>query len=260
MSGLPARILAAYRRLASDQRMAAVASLGLFVTMFLPWYQITAARGKSGGLEQTSLSAFQDFSFIEAAVLLVAVGILFLLFSRAERRAFHLPGGDGTVILVAGGWATLLLVWRAFDKPNGHDLTAVGLDWGFVFAFAASGALTYAGHRVRLAHRPEPPNPVAEEPDTTTPLTPPDPPPAAPAAPAAPPSTTPPAGPYDPPTAPTQAGAPDPPTTPLRREPAEPPPEPDRGPAGWAHADDGDHLPLTAAHGSEEPLPPDEGR
>ena len=51
-----------------------------------------------------SLSAFQAFSFVEAAVLLVSAGVLTMLFARAEGRAFQLPGGDGAIVMVAGGW------------------------------------------------------------------------------------------------------------------------------------------------------------
>ena len=64
------------------------------------------------------MNAFQVFSFVEAAVLLVAVAVLYLLFARGERRSFQLPGGDGGVVLAAGLWAALLLVLRLFDKPG----------------------------------------------------------------------------------------------------------------------------------------------
>jgi sulfite exporter TauE/SafE len=155
--GAAGRVTGAWRRLPGERRMAALAAVGLFVAMFLPWYQITART--RNGLDSANVSAFGDFSFVEAAVLLVALGVLVLLFMRAEGRAFHLPGGDGSVILAAGAWTTVLLVWRAFDKPHTDHASALGLQWGFVFAFAASGALAYAGHRVRAAHRAEPPLP-----------------------------------------------------------------------------------------------------
>jgi hypothetical protein len=94
----------------------------------------------------------------------VAAGVLYLIWARAQRKAFHLPGGDGTVIMVAGAWALLLLVWRLFDKPDVSDPGAtVGVQWGIFAALLAAGALTLAGVRVRAAHRPEPPNPMAEE-------------------------------------------------------------------------------------------------
>jgi hypothetical protein len=89
--------------------------------------------------------------------------VLVLLYARARRRGFHLPGGDGTVILVAGGWASLLLVWRLFDKPGVDDPGAtVGIQWGWFVALVMAVLLAAAGLRMRAAHRPEPPNPAEE--------------------------------------------------------------------------------------------------
>jgi hypothetical protein len=105
------RLTDAWRELAPAQRRAALASLGLFVSMLLPWYDKTDTVVVHGAAKatQTSLSAFQAFSFVEAAVLLVSAGILAMLFARAERRNFQLPGGDGLVVMVAGGWTALLI-------------------------------------------------------------------------------------------------------------------------------------------------------
>jgi hypothetical protein len=233
---LPGRIARAWRGLPREQRLAAGASLALFVTLFLPWYQLTVRTSR--GLDSEKLSAFRDFSFIEAAVCLVAVAVLVLLFARAERRAFHLPGGDGTVIFVAGAWTTLLLVWRAFDKPGDASVGAIGLEWGFVFAFGAAGVLAYAGFLMRSAHRPEPPLPAASP---------------------APPK--PPTEPFDPPTAPTVAGEPrDPPPRRSRIRPARRTEEETQltMPLASERARDGDGDDLTRPHGSEEPLPRDE--
>ena len=153
-----ARVPRAWRALPGDQRLAGAAALGLFGSMLLPWYEKSFF--ERGAVTKDTLHAFNVFSFVEAAVLLVAAGVLALLFARAERRAFHLPGGDGTVILAGGLWAGLLLVWRLFDKPeiSGPAQGAtVGVNWGIFVALAAAGALAYAGSRVRAAHRPEPP-------------------------------------------------------------------------------------------------------
>ena len=104
------------------------------------------------------------FTFVEAAILLVAAGVLYLVWARSQNKGFHLPGGDGTVILAAGGWTLALLVWRLFDKPDVADRAAtVGIQWGMFAALLAAGLLTAAGARVRAAHRPEPPNPAAED-------------------------------------------------------------------------------------------------
>jgi len=161
------RLTRAWGALDREQRLAGGAALALFVTMFLPWYQQNAVitGSRNAPLVSQNLSAFAVFSFIEAAVLLVAAATLVLLFLRAERRSFHLPGGDGTIVLLAGAWAAFLLILRLFDKPGitSHGIAAnVGIQWGIFFALGAAGLMIYAGSRMRAAQRPE--APVLREP------------------------------------------------------------------------------------------------
>jgi hypothetical protein len=153
------------RALDPDQRLAGIASIALLLTLFLPWYEATVV---ARGVPPTNVgyNAFGEFSFVEAAVLLVALGVFALLFARGERRGFHLPGGDGTVIFAAGLWAAVLLLWRVFDRPDVDRAVNVGIQWGFFFAFLAAAALGAAGWRIRVAGRPEPPNPAAAEAET----------------------------------------------------------------------------------------------
>jgi hypothetical protein len=151
-----------WRALEPEQRLAGGAAAALFVTMLLPWYQQNAVVNvpRAAPLQSRNLNAFQVFSFIEAAVLLVAVAMIFLLYARAEGRDFHLPGSDGAVVFAAGIWAGLLLILRLFDKPgiNSHGVAAnVGVQWGIFFALAAAWLLAYAGSRMRAARPPEPP-------------------------------------------------------------------------------------------------------
>lgn len=158
----PPSPLRTWSALDRDQRLAAIAAIGLFATMLLPWYQQNAviSTAKAQPLVSRNLNAFAVFSFVEAAVLLVAISVLVLLYGRAEGRRFALPGGDGLVIFAAGIWTALLLVLRLFDKPGiAHNGVAanVGVQWGIFFALAAAGLLAYAGSRMRVARRPEPP-------------------------------------------------------------------------------------------------------
>ena len=131
-----------WRRLGFEQKVAAVASVLLIISTFGP------------------------FSLVEAGVILTALGVLALLRARAEGRRFHLPFGDGTVIMAAAGWAALLIVTRLFDRPLGQN----------VLALACAALLAAAGLRER-AIRPRddvpraptpPPDPVvgAEDPVT----------------------------------------------------------------------------------------------
>jgi hypothetical protein len=161
------------RGLPPESRVVGGAAAALAFSLVLPWYQVSYF-AQVGGRVRTagdSRSALEVFSWVEAAVLLISISVLYLVWARAQRRAFHLPGGDGMVVSVAGGWALALLVWRLFDKPGIADPGAtIGIQWGIFGALLAAGALVGAGARVRAAGRPEPPNPVAEEPGWEVPV------------------------------------------------------------------------------------------
>ena len=164
------RVVGVWRGLPPERRLAAIAAVGLFLTLFLPWYQETVIASGVKHLQSVSasLTGWGAFSFVEAAVLLVAAGVLMLLFVRAEGNAFHVPGGDGGVITAAGVWTCVLIVWRMFDKEgttgHGQYATTSGIEWGIFVALGVAALLAYAGTRIRLAHEPEPPLPGDRDP------------------------------------------------------------------------------------------------
>src|SRR3954469_5956416 len=159
------------RSLPPESRMTGGAAAALVVSLLLPWYQVSFFRGSRAVSD--SRSALQVFTWVEAAILLVALAVLFLVWARAQRQAFHLPGGDGAVVSAAGGWALVLLVWRRFVKTGGHEpgppallwwgvfdkpgvpepAATVGIQWGIFFALLAAAGLVAAGARVRAAGR-----------------------------------------------------------------------------------------------------------
>ena len=112
-AGLARRPGRAWRRLNFEQRTAAVGALLLLVSTFGP------------------------FSFVEGAQVVVALGVLALLFARAEGQRFHLPFGDGVVVTVAGAWAGVLIVLRLFERPLGQN----------TLALTCAGILVLAGLR-----------------------------------------------------------------------------------------------------------------
>ena len=117
------RALRAARVLNMEQRVAAAAALLLIVSTFGP------------------------FSFVEAGELLIAFGVLALLFARAEGMRFHLPFGDGTVIAAAGVWAGALIVARLLERPLGQNLLALGCAALLFLAGARERAKQPAGRR-----------------------------------------------------------------------------------------------------------------
>jgi hypothetical protein len=112
-------LLPAWRVLGTEQRIAAVGSLLLIVSTFGP------------------------FTFVEAAEVLTALGVLLLLKRRADGYEFHLPFGDGTAIAAAGAWCALLILVRLFDRSLGQS----------VLALACAALVMAAGIRER-AKRP----------------------------------------------------------------------------------------------------------
>jgi hypothetical protein len=150
------RARSAWGAMSREQRLAGLASLGLLVSMFLPWYELQSLNRRTSVISSHSINAFGDVSFVEAAIFLVAIAVMALLFARAERRDFHMPGSDGTIVMIAGCWAALLIFYRVFSRPSGHGYP-VGIQWGFFLAFVAAGGVAYGGWRMRLTQRPEPP-------------------------------------------------------------------------------------------------------
>jgi hypothetical protein len=108
-----------WRRLGFEQKVAAVAALLLIASTFGP------------------------FSMVEAAMVLTGLGVLALLRARAQGRRFHLPFGDGGVLLLAAGWYAVLILVRVLDRPLGQT----------VLALACATVLAAAGLRER-ARRP----------------------------------------------------------------------------------------------------------
>lgn len=107
------------------------------------------------------VSTFGPFSMVEAAMVLTALGVLALLRARARGRRFHLPIGDGTVLLLAAGWYALLILVRVLDRPLGQS----------ALAMVCAALLAAAGLRERasrpaddFARRPPAPGPAPDEP------------------------------------------------------------------------------------------------
>jgi hypothetical protein len=136
------------------------------------WRRLNVEQRVAGvGAVLLIVSTFGPFSWIEAGIVLIGLGILVLLKKRADGARFHLPFGDGAVIAVAGSWSALLIVIRLFDRPLGQNLLAL----------VCAAILVLAGLRERsrrpaddYAHRhppgvPHPARERAREPEATAP-------------------------------------------------------------------------------------------
>jgi hypothetical protein len=153
--------------LVPEHRLAALAALSLAASIFLPWWR--------DPVFHISYIGFRRLTFLELALLAVALSVLVLVWQRGEGRAFHLPLSDGTLIAAAGGWAALLVLVRLLDPPSrtlhtskGIEVTRdYGLRWGALVALAAAGALAVAGARTRRRYHRGEPEAVAADADAT---------------------------------------------------------------------------------------------
>jgi hypothetical protein len=118
-------------------------------------------RVAAGGALLLVVSTFGPFSFVEAAIVLVAAAVLLLLYRRAQGRSFHVPFGDGVMIAAAGTWAGFLIVVRLFDRPLGQNLLAL----------VCAAILMLAGLRERAKHPADdlPPGHVPRRPPSDDP-------------------------------------------------------------------------------------------
>jgi hypothetical protein len=159
------RVRQAFGVLAPEQRRVVLAAGLVLITMLLPWYsKSTNAITKTGlaNAHESKLAILVP-SFIEASIFLVSLAVLALMFARGERRAFHLPFGDGIVVSAAGAWVGFLVFYRFIDQPAGGTTKTLAysydLSWGIFFGLIAAAFLVYAGTRLRLAQVSEPPLP-----------------------------------------------------------------------------------------------------
>jgi hypothetical protein len=150
------------RTLDAEQRLAAIAAAVLVGSLFLPWWR--------DPVFDISYVAVRRLSFIELALAIVAIAVLFLVIRRAEGRFFHLPLSDGTLIATAGVWSVLLVIVRIIDGPTrtvGNVTRDYELRWGALIALGAAVTLAVAGIQERRSRHPGEPEAVAADADAT---------------------------------------------------------------------------------------------
>lgn len=151
--------------LSATQQRAGAAAIVLIGTLQAPWYtrtttQLAASSSEAANtLAQTKqdLSGFEAFSLVEAAVLLVAVAVISLIWARATKKQFSLPLRDGTVVAAAATWICFLVVYRIFDRTDSgtvSDVTMVtAIQWGIFVTLAGSLLLLVTGIDLRNTER-----------------------------------------------------------------------------------------------------------
>jgi hypothetical protein len=173
------------RRLRVGEVIVAASGAALVISLFLPWYASAVALywnrdGEAHGIgdsaaagltpsapfEATSLSGFEALSVLDVVLALIGLAAVALLFVTAAQRVPAVPIAMESLLTLAGLVATILVLIRVIDVPDG----ASGREWGLWLALAgaigiAIGALvsmrderlSTPGRTTDLSGRPAPP-------------------------------------------------------------------------------------------------------
>ena len=141
------------RRLRLGEWLAALAGVGLVVSLGLDWYAI---RGR-----ETGISGFAAFDVIDVLLVLVAATGIALAILQASRDRPALPVAAGVITVIAGILGTLLVLYRIANEPGPDEFLDVRapayLGLLAIAAMTAGGWLSLATEHVRgLPPGPEP--------------------------------------------------------------------------------------------------------
>ena len=123
-------------RLSQADRIAGTATVVLLVSLFLPWFMVSA--GPFG----YSWSGMSAHSYLWL-VFVLCLGIIAVLVLGAGFAGIpvQLPVPLGTIMLAATGLNLLIVLLAFFVRPNGFGLVTINWSFGaFVALFAAIGA------------------------------------------------------------------------------------------------------------------------
>ena len=132
------------RSLSAAERLAAGGVIVVAASLLLPWYGIQF----SEGLAVTGLDAF---GLGHVALLLTIGAAAFVLARSASGRPIGPPLRPWALLVAAGTWAGILVVFLIVDRPDElAGSTRVGLRMGVFVALAGCCAIIAGGLRLRV--------------------------------------------------------------------------------------------------------------
>lgn len=181
-------------RLSQGEKIAGVAAVLLFVSMFFAWFGFDTGLGEledqfgiNAGPASVTFNAWESFDFIDLVLLATVIVAVATAALRASDMAVDFP--LSTAVVVLGGIATLLVLYRLVDPPGSADR-----EWGAFVGLVLSALVAFGGYRAmqeegasfgdaadRLSGGPgagpPPPPPSSPPPPPPPPSSPPPPPP-----------------------------------------------------------------------------------
>ena len=120
-------------KLSKDHKVVAIATLVLFITLFLPWFGVGGYLGV--GFSFTVDGLYHGYMYITLIVSLAIMGYLALV-AGMETLPFKLPASHAQLLLVATGLNFVLTLISFLTKPSGTSWQ-YGAYIGLIAAFVA---------------------------------------------------------------------------------------------------------------------------
>jgi hypothetical protein len=133
-------------RLTQGEKIAGVAAIVLFISMFFAWFGFDNPAGELesqfgvdvGG--SFTFNAWESFDFIDLVLLVTVVVALGAAVAKASDALIDFP--LNAVVAVLGGLSTLLVLYRVIDPPGGADR-----EWAVFLGLILSALVAYGGYR-----------------------------------------------------------------------------------------------------------------
>jgi hypothetical protein len=168
-------------RLRTGELIAAGAGIALFIIMFLPWFGIDLGIGEVAedfGIavpeidDSENFNAWESFDFIDIVLFVTAAVAVTLGVMAAMSQQVNLPVAVSAITAGLGILASLLVIYRVLDPPDGADrkfglylglIAALGVAYGGWRAMQEEGTSFGAqadrlGDRVSGGDEPPPPS------------------------------------------------------------------------------------------------------
>lgn len=162
-------------RISLGERIAGAGAVALLICLFLPWYgvEIDFGGGSSASGNATGWEALSIIDILLFLIVLVTIGVVA---AKAAGSLPSLPAPPAQILLGAGVFALLLVLFRIIDVPTPdgvpdavEDDLDIGRKVGVFLSLIAAGAMAYGGFSAQSGPAPRPAPSQRPEPPAATP-------------------------------------------------------------------------------------------
>lgn len=127
-------------RLTQGEKIAGVAAILLFISMFFAWFGFETPGNELGISISASFNAWESFDFIDLVLLVTVLVAVGTVLAKASDSVIDFP--LNAVVAALGGLSALLVLYRIIDPPAELDR-----EWAVFLGLILSALVAYGGYR-----------------------------------------------------------------------------------------------------------------